>query len=146
MECYASTGPVRCCPGGDFQSGWTILLPLGGIGCGRSGGIGVSEMAVGVFRILCRMMTVKRVTQPVLVVTVWGVSQPVLVVTVLLLCVCTRYNHLDPEIKKDAWTPDEDRLIIELHEKLGNKWAVIAKHVHGRSVSQSLDRNDDTSS
>lgn len=42
------------------------------------------------------------------------------------------YNHLDPEIKKDPWTDEEDRLVIELHAKLGNRWAEIAKHLDGR--------------
>lgn len=42
------------------------------------------------------------------------------------------YNHLDPEIKKEPWTDEEDRLVIELHAKLGNRWAEIAKHLDGR--------------
>lgn len=38
------------------------------------------------------------------------------------------HNHLDPNIKKDAWSPEEERIIQEQHKKLGNKWAEIAKH------------------
>ncbi|KAA8497884.1 Myb-related protein B [Porphyridium purpureum] len=42
-------------------------------------------------------------------------------------------NHLNPELKKGSWTEEEDRLIIELHKVHGNSWAVIAKHLPGRS-------------
>ncbi|KAK6137773.1 hypothetical protein DH2020_028483 [Rehmannia glutinosa] len=37
------------------------------------------------------------------------------------------HNHLRPDIKKDVWTEDEDRILIEVHAKVGNKWAEIAK-------------------
>jgi hypothetical protein len=43
------------------------------------------------------------------------------------------HQHLRPEIKKDPWTEDEDKLLFELYEKMGNKWAEIAKHLPGRS-------------
>lgn len=43
------------------------------------------------------------------------------------------HNHLDPGIKRGVWTEDEDRQIISLHEKFGNKWAEIAKHIPGRT-------------
>ena len=39
-------------------------------------------------------------------------------------------NHLRPNLKKGAFSCDEERLIIDLHAKLGNKWARISAHVH----------------
>jgi hypothetical protein len=42
------------------------------------------------------------------------------------------YNHLDPEINKNPWTPVEDSVIISAHKSIGNKWADIAKMLVGR--------------
>jgi transcription factor MYB, plant len=38
-------------------------------------------------------------------------------------------NHLRPNLKKGAFTAEEERLIIQLHAKMGNKWARMAAHV-----------------
>ncbi|KAM7528503.1 hypothetical protein LguiB_031913 [Lonicera macranthoides] len=35
-------------------------------------------------------------------------------------------NHLRPDLKKGAFTPGEEHRIIELHAKMGNKWARMA--------------------
>ncbi|KAG7601886.1 Transcription factor MYB64 [Arabidopsis thaliana] len=43
------------------------------------------------------------------------------------------HNHLRPDIKKDSWSEEEERLLVEAHTRIGNKWAEIAKLIQGRT-------------
>eukprot|EP00252_Welwitschia_mirabilis_P018963 TRINITY_DN4261_c1_g1_i3.p1 TRINITY_DN4261_c1_g1~~TRINITY_DN4261_c1_g1_i3.p1 ORF type:complete len:497 (+),score=74.83 TRINITY_DN4261_c1_g1_i3:1008-2498(+) len=45
-------------------------------------------------------------------------------------------NHLRPNLKKGSFTADEERLILELHAKLGNKWARMAAQLPGRTDNE----------
>jgi len=43
------------------------------------------------------------------------------------------HNHLDKDICKDKWSVEEDRMLVDLHGKFGNKWADVAKYFQGRT-------------
>ncbi|KAG6683678.1 hypothetical protein I3843_12G027200 [Carya illinoinensis] len=43
------------------------------------------------------------------------------------------HNHLRPDIKKDTWSEEEDKVLIQAHAEVGNKWAEIAKRLPGRT-------------
>ncbi|ESQ55513.1 hypothetical protein EUTSA_v10026824mg [Eutrema salsugineum] len=43
------------------------------------------------------------------------------------------HNHLRPDIKKETWSEEEDKVLIDFHKEIGNKWAEIAKRLPGRT-------------
>ncbi|KAK4780587.1 hypothetical protein SAY87_016693 [Trapa incisa] len=43
------------------------------------------------------------------------------------------HNHLRSGIKKDRWSEEEERMLVETHMKVGNRWAEIAKYIPGRT-------------
>lgn len=43
------------------------------------------------------------------------------------------HNHLLDDIKKGDWSADEDRIIMEMQQEIGNQWAKITKMLPGRT-------------
>ena len=45
-------------------------------------------------------------------------------------------NHLDPSLKKEKWTKQEDEQLLSLGSRFPGKWAEISRHIEGRSQNQ----------
>ena len=47
---------------------------------------------------------------------------------------------MNPNIKKDKWSPEEDAKLTDLVEQYGNRWADIARQLEGRTDQQCMGR------
>ncbi|KAG6388281.1 hypothetical protein SASPL_153483 [Salvia splendens] len=45
-------------------------------------------------------------------------------------------NYLRPDIRRGRFTPEEEKMIINLHGAVGNRWAHIASHLPGRTDNE----------
>ncbi|WOG90088.1 hypothetical protein DCAR_0209329 [Daucus carota subsp. sativus] len=45
-------------------------------------------------------------------------------------------NYLRPDIKRGKFSDEEERMIINLHSAIGNKWSQIAAHLPGRTDNE----------
>ncbi|KAK8962072.1 Myb-related protein MYBAS2 [Platanthera guangdongensis] len=51
-------------------------------------------------------------------------------------CRLRRFNYLQPGLKHGRMTPQEERLILELHSEWGNRWSRIAGRLPGRTDNE----------
>lgn len=43
------------------------------------------------------------------------------------------HNQLNPGIKSEEWTDEEEKKLFSMHDKFGNRWAEIARELQGRT-------------
>lgn len=44
-------------------------------------------------------------------------------------------NYLRDGLNCGPWSKEEDALLLEMHHKIGNKWAEIARHLKGEGMN-----------
>lgn len=49
-------------------------------------------------------------------------------------------QYLDPRLNRSLFSPQEDERLIQLYEKLGKQWSLIAKHLDGRTENSVCSR------
>lgn len=49
------------------------------------------------------------------------------------ICILRWLNQLDPSIKREPLSKEEEEMLLQLHTLHGNKWAHICKHFPGRT-------------
>jgi hypothetical protein len=49
-------------------------------------------------------------------------------------------NYLDPSLRRDPWSEDEDRLLFEKFSEIGPKWSLIERFFKGRSEANIKNR------
>jgi len=54
------------------------------------------------------------------------------------------YNHLSPDVRKDPWSEEEDKIIIESQQKYGPKWTTISSFLKGRTPNSIKNRWNST--
>lgn len=54
------------------------------------------------------------------------------------------HNHLNPENKTEAWSTEEDELLLQLFRKHGRQWAAMARVIKGRTDNMIKNRFNST--
>ena len=49
-------------------------------------------------------------------------------------------NYLNPTLKNEEWTLDEDIILVQKYKEYGSRWSKIAKFLRGRSVNSLRNR------